>query len=229
MLHGDGPVPCGPVPCGPVPCGPVPCGPVPCGPVPWGLVACGDVPRESLSRGALPPPVLASKLSSALIASWTADATAPPAPESCPPMPGLVSRIRRAARQMGHHWHSGASPTSGGISCVAVSHTSAVLVRPPPIVRRTCPPISFRTFLAPWRMSQRCRSPTGSTRGGGLCRARSAAGRPGPGRSAPGRCGPGRSAPGRSAPGRSVPGCSVPGRSDGSEGPDCSVIGVTIS
>ena len=39
-----------------------------------------------------------------------------PAPDSWPPRPGPESRIRRAARQIGHHWHSGDSPTSGGIS-----------------------------------------------------------------------------------------------------------------
>jgi hypothetical protein len=220
---------CGPVsrgadscdigPCGPVPPGAVPPGPVPAGAVPRGVVRCGSV-----SRCALPPPVFDSKPSSALNASWTADATASPAPDSCPPMPGPESRIRRAARQMGHHWHSGASPSTGGISFVTVSQTSVVALRPPPKVRRTCPLISLRTFFAPWRMSQRFRSPIRSGRGGGLCLGRSAPSRPISGCSVPDR-----SVAGRRAPCRSVPCRSVPCRSDGSEGPDCSVIGVTIS
>jgi hypothetical protein len=37
--------------------------------------------------------------------------------------------MRRAARQMGHHWHSADSPIPGGISVVAVSHTSDALGR----------------------------------------------------------------------------------------------------
>jgi len=191
------------------PCGVVPPGAVPPGAVPRDAVRCGSV-----SRCALPPPVLDSKPSSALNASWTAEATASPAPDSCPPIPGPESRIRRAARQMGHHWHSGASPSTGGISLVTVSQTSVVALRPPPKVRRTCPPISLRTFLAPWRMSQRFRSPIKSGRDGELCLDRSA---------------PDRPLPGCSVPCRSAPCRSVPCRSDGSEGPDCSVIGVTIS
>ena len=79
------------------------------------------------ARGSVPVQPRLKIESSALIASWTADATASPAPEAARRGPGPESRIRRAARQIGHHWHSGDSPTSGGISLVAVSQTSAAL------------------------------------------------------------------------------------------------------
>ena len=46
------------------------------------------------------------------------------------------SRYLRAARQIGHHWHSGGS--SPGASVVAVSQTSAcLLLLPPPTVDLT--------------------------------------------------------------------------------------------
>jgi hypothetical protein len=47
----------------------------------------------------------------------------PPALDRCEPSPGPESRILRAARQSGHHSHSGDSPPSG--SFVALSHTSS--------------------------------------------------------------------------------------------------------
>ncbi|MCL2581793.1 MAG: hypothetical protein FWE35_04985 [Streptosporangiales bacterium] len=48
-----------------------------------------------------------------------------------------VSRYWRAARQIGHHWHSGGSSAAPGGSVVAVSHTSAECCCPPPTVERT--------------------------------------------------------------------------------------------
>src|SRR5580704_3193849 len=77
--------------------------------------------------------------------------------------------MRRAARQIGHHWHSGDSPTSGGISLVTVSQMSARSARPPPNVRRTWPVISLRIDLALERRSQRWKSLSISAPGAG-CR-----------------------------------------------------------
>ncbi|TVZ03100.1 hypothetical protein EAS64_21870 [Trebonia kvetii] len=79
-------------------------------------------------------------------------------PASWPPMVALDgapvppdSRYLRAARQTGHHWHSGGSVRS---SVVAVSQTSAFLV-PPPIVDRTRPATSLPRLLAPAFISHR--------------------------------------------------------------------------
>lgn len=86
--------------------------------------------------------------SNADIASCTAAATASPAPESPPPSPVPDSRIRRAVRHTGHHAHSGASPeaSAGGVSVVAVFHTSPVSARLPPKALRNWSPTSLRTF-----------------------------------------------------------------------------------
>jgi hypothetical protein len=111
---------------------------------------------------------LFSAESTALSASCTAADTKSPALDSWSPRVGLASRIRRAARQIGHHWHSADSPTSGGISVVAVSHTSPASVRPPK-VRRTWPVISLRMLLALDRSSHRWKSvSTSDAVGGGL-------------------------------------------------------------
>src|SRR5690242_4997091 len=81
-------------------------------------------------------------------------------PENWPPKVGFVppdSRYRRAARQIGHHWHSGGSSVSSSV--VAVSQTSAGLppprLPPPPSVDRTRPATSLPMLLAPARINQR--------------------------------------------------------------------------
>ena len=79
-------------------------------------------------------------------------------PASCDPSPALgavlpVSRYRRAARQMGHHAHSGAS--SGGGSVVATSQTSPLVCLPPLIVDRTRSATSRPTLRAPALISHR--------------------------------------------------------------------------
>jgi len=62
-------------------------------------------------------------------ASWTTDASTPPALANCVPrLAAPPLRAARAAWQIGHHWHSGGSV--GGGSLVAVSHTSPLLRRP---------------------------------------------------------------------------------------------------
>ncbi|HXT88906.1 MAG TPA: hypothetical protein VN714_06575, partial [Trebonia sp.] len=62
------------------------------------------------------------------------------------------SRYRRAARQIGHHWHSGGSSVSSSV--VAVSQTSALLPPrapgpTPPRVDLTLPATSRPMLLAP--------------------------------------------------------------------------------
>ncbi len=82
-----------------------------------------------------------SAASKRLNASLVSPARASAAPANCPLRPAagtLPSRARRAARQIGHHWHSGGS--SVGTSVVAVSQTSARLRALPvalPTVDRT--------------------------------------------------------------------------------------------
>jgi hypothetical protein len=84
----------------------------------------------------------------------------PPGGAPVPP----ESRYRRAARQIGHHWHSGGSSVS--TSVVAVSQTSAFdAPRPPPNVDRTRPATSRPMLLAPARISHRWKSPIGSLPG----------------------------------------------------------------
>ncbi len=166
--------------------------------------ASRPAPLPSRSRWLFPPPALARKESSMPMTSAAADATASPAPASCPPTPGPDSRIRRAARQTGHHWHSGDSPTSGGISVVAVSQTSVLSWRPPPSVLRTCPLSSLRMLLAPDRSSQRWKS-VSSSEPGRFCRDRSC---PRPLVPSPRS---GRAVPSRDRSGSCCPGCSVIG------------------
>src|ERR1700750_1015117 len=94
-------------------------------------------------------------------ASWTTDASAPPALASCAPRPlPLPSRAARAAWQTGHHWHSGAS--LGGGSLVAVSHTSPLSRRSAPMVRLTWPATWLAMLRAPAFISPRWKSPSGS-------------------------------------------------------------------
>jgi len=94
-------------------------------------------------------------------ASWTTDASTPPALASCAPRldapPFLAAR---AAWQIGHHWHSGGSV--GGGSLVAVSHTSPLPRRSAPMVRFTWSATWFAMLRAPAFISQRWKSATGS-------------------------------------------------------------------
>jgi hypothetical protein len=89
-------------------------------------------------------------------------------PANCPPRGALdppESRYLRAARQIGHHWHSGGS--SVGSSVVAVSQTLSLLAPAlaPPSVDRTRPATSRPMLLAPAFISQRWKSPIGSLPG----------------------------------------------------------------
>src|SRR5579872_5376204 len=94
-------------------------------------------------------------------ASWAMDARAPPASARLDiKLPEPDIRAARAAWQIGHHWHSGASP--GGASLVAVSHTSPRSRRSWPIVLRTWSATWLAMLRAPARIIQRCRSAMGS-------------------------------------------------------------------
>src|ERR1700689_5518428 len=93
--------------------------------------------------------------------SEATDARPPPAPASRSPRPGPDMRAARAAWQTGHHWHSGGS--LGGISVVAVSHTSPLSRRFSwPIVRLTWSATWLAILRAPAFISQRWKSATGS-------------------------------------------------------------------
>jgi hypothetical protein len=87
-------------------------------------------------------------------------ASGEPAPAGVPP----ESRYLRAARQIGHHWHSGGSSPSASV--VAVSQTSAFLVLlPPPSVDLTLSATLAPMLRAPALISHRWRSPIGSLPG----------------------------------------------------------------
>ncbi|HEX7164958.1 MAG TPA: hypothetical protein VF223_27405 [Trebonia sp.] len=108
-----------------------------------------------------------SAASNRLNASLVSPARVSPTPANwLPPVPP-ESRYLRAARQIGHHWHSGGS--SVGSSVVAVSQTSALLAPPPPppppIVDFTRPATSRPILLAPAFISHRWKSPIGSLPG----------------------------------------------------------------
>ena len=102
-----------------------------------------------------------------LNASLVNPASVSPTPASWEVSPApvpLASRYLRAARQMGHHWHSGGSSPGGSV--VAVSHTFAGLPpRPPPTVDLTLSATSRPRLRAPAFISHRCRSPIGSLPG----------------------------------------------------------------
>jgi hypothetical protein len=109
--------------------------------------------------------------SNRLNASLVSPARASAAPANWPLRPAdgaLPSLARRAARQIGHHWHSGGS--SVGASVVAVSQTSPRLPAPvaPPMVDFTRSVTSLVTLRAPALISQRWRSPIGSLAGSSL-------------------------------------------------------------
>jgi hypothetical protein len=103
-------------------------------------------------------------VSNRLNASLVSPARASPTPPNWPPAVPPESRYLRAARQIGHHWHSGGSSVSSSV--VAVSHTSAVLApRPPPSVDLTRPATSRPMLLAPAFIIHRWKSPIGSLPG----------------------------------------------------------------
>jgi hypothetical protein len=105
--------------------------------------------------------------SNRLNASLVSPARASAAPATCslnaaeePP----ESLALRAARQIGHHWHSGGS--SVGSVVVASSQTSVcALALPPPMVDFTRSVTSLVMLRAPAFISQRWKSPNGSLPG----------------------------------------------------------------
>ena len=105
--------------------------------------------------------------SNRLNASLVSPARASAAPATCSLNPAEdppESLALRAARQIGHHWHSGGS--SVGSVVVASSQTSVcVLALPPPIVDFTRSVTSLVMLRAPAFISQRWKSPNGSLPG----------------------------------------------------------------
>jgi hypothetical protein len=105
--------------------------------------------------------------SNRLNASLVSPARASAAPATCSLNPAEdppESLALRAARQIGHHWHSGGS--SVGSVVVASSQTSVyVLGLPPPIVDFTRSVTSLVMLRAPAFISQRWKSPNGSLPG----------------------------------------------------------------
>jgi hypothetical protein len=106
-------------------------------------------------------------VSNRLNASLVSPARASAAPAIWSPNPvedPPESLARRAARQIGHHWHSGGS--SVGSVVVASSQTSVyAFVLPPPIVDFTRSVTSLVMLRAPAFISQRWKSPNGSVPG----------------------------------------------------------------
>jgi hypothetical protein len=105
--------------------------------------------------------------SNRLNASRVSPARASAAPATCSLNPAEVppeSLALRAARQIGHHWHSGGS--SVGSVVVASSQTSVcAFALPPPIVDFTRSVTSLVMLRAPAFISQRWKSPNGSLPG----------------------------------------------------------------
>ena len=105
--------------------------------------------------------------SNRLNASLVSPARASAAPATCSLNPAEdppESLALRAARQIGHHWHSGGS--SVGSVVVASSQTSVYcLALPPPIVDFTRSVTSLVMLRAPAFISQRWKSPNGSLPG----------------------------------------------------------------
>jgi hypothetical protein len=105
--------------------------------------------------------------SNRLNASLVSPARASAAPATCSLNPAEdppESLALRAARQIGHHWHSGGS--SVGSVVVASSQTSVYcFARPPPMVDFTRSVTSLVMLRAPAFISQRWKSPNGSLPG----------------------------------------------------------------
>jgi hypothetical protein len=106
-------------------------------------------------------------VSNRLNASLVSPARASAAPAICSLKPvedPPESLALRAARQIGHHWHSGGS--SVGSVVVASSQTSVYcFALPPPIVDFTRSVTSLVMLRAPAFISQRWKSPNGSLPG----------------------------------------------------------------
>jgi hypothetical protein len=140
-------------------------------------VAVGDVAVGGVAVGGLAVGVPAGRagpvgadriaFSNRLNASLVSPARASAAPTIWSPNPAEdppESLARRAARQIGHHWHSGGS--SVGSVVVASSQTSAcAFALPPPIVDLTRSVTSLVMLRAPAFISQRWKSPNGSLPG----------------------------------------------------------------
>jgi hypothetical protein len=116
----------------------------------------GACPCPAPARAARP--VAARADSKTDIASRASTPTASPAADICELTPGPDSLSTRAARQMGHHAHSGASSAGG---TVALAHTSAG-PPPTPSAERIWSLTSRLTLRAPERTSHRWKSPIGS-------------------------------------------------------------------
>jgi hypothetical protein len=104
--------------------------------------------------------------SNRLNASLVSPARASAAPATCSLNPAEdppESLALRAARQIGHHWHSGGS--SVGSVVVASSQTSMRALGLPPIVDFTRSVTSLVMLRAPAFISQRWKSPNGSLPG----------------------------------------------------------------
>ena len=104
--------------------------------------------------------------SNRLKASLVSPARASAAPATCSLNPAEdppESLALRAARQIGHHWHSGGS--SVGSVVVASSQTSMRALGLPPIVDFTRSVTSLVMLRAPAFISQRWKSPNGSLPG----------------------------------------------------------------
>ena len=138
-----------------------------------GGVAVGGVAAGGLAVG-VPPAgrrgvVVWARIadSNRLNASLVSPARASAAPATCSLNPAEdppESRALRAARQIGHHWHSGGS--SVGSVVVASSQTSVcAFALPPPIVDFTRSVTSLVMLRAPAFISQRWKSPNGSLPG----------------------------------------------------------------
>ena len=134
-----------------------------------GVVAVGAV-----AGGGVPPAGRGGVLGGVRIAvsnrpnaSLVSPARASAAPAICSPNPAEdppESLARRAARQIGHHWHSGGS--SVGSSVVAASQTSVgAFAARPPMVDFTRSVTSLVMLRAPAFISQRWKSPNGSLPG----------------------------------------------------------------
>jgi hypothetical protein len=142
-----------------------------------GGVAVGGVAVGGVAVGGLAVGVPAGRggvvgadriaVSNRLNASLVSPARASAAPAIWSPNPvedPPESLARRAARQIGHHWHSGGS--SVGSVVVASSQTSAcAFALPPPIVDFTRSVTSLVMLRAPAFISQRWKSPNGSLPG----------------------------------------------------------------
>ena len=138
------------------------------GALPVAVLLAGQLPGRAGFRGWTPRSAC-SKMPNASCASPARVSLTPaicdpiPAPGPLPPCPALPSRYRRAARQIGHHAHSGAS--SGGGSVVAVSQTSPLLRLLPVTVERTRSATSRPRLRAPAFISHRWKSASGSLAG----------------------------------------------------------------